>query len=258
MILSAKDVSFSYDQTETLKGISFSANKGDFLCILGSNGCGKTTLFKCLLGIYKTQKGNIFVGDRNIKKYTPTELAKNIAYIPQAHIPTFNYTVLDAVLMGRSAYIGKFSSPKKEDAEKAYSALEKLNIQRLAKKGYSEISGGERQLVLIARAIVQNSQILLMDEPTSNLDYGNQLLVLKEVKKLSNDGYTIIMSTHNPEHAFMFASKAVVIKDGVVLKEGNPQNILNTDILEKIYGVNLDLINIKSKKGKEFKVCIPA
>ena len=128
----------------------------------------------------------------------------------------------------------------------------------LATKGYSEISGGERQLVLIARAIVQNSQILLMDEPTSNLDYGNQLLVLQEVKKLSDDGYTVIMSTHNPDHAFMFASKAVVIKNGVVLTEGNPKNILNSDILEQIYGVELDLIDIKSKNGKEFKVCLPA
>lgn len=258
MILNAKDVTFSYDKEETLKGVSFSADKGDFLCVLGSNGCGKTTLFKCLLGIYQAQKGDIYVHNKSIKKYSVSELAKNIAYIPQAHVPTFNYTVLDAVLMGRSAYIGKFSSPKKEDEEKAYAALKRLNIERLATKGYSEISGGERQLVLIARAIVQNSQILLMDEPTSNLDYGNQLLVLQEVKKLSDDGYTVIMSTHNPDHAFMFASKAVVIKNGVVLTEGNPKNILNSDILEQIYGVELDLIDIKSKNGKEFKVCLPA
>ena len=258
MILNAKDVTFSYDKEETLKGVSFSADKGDFLCVLGSNGCGKTTLFKCLLGIYQAQKGDIYVQNKSIKKYSVSELAKNIAYIPQAHVPTFNYTVLDAVLMGRSAYIGKFSSPTKEDKEKAYMALKRLNIERLATKGYSEISGGERQLVLIARAIVQNSQILLMDEPTSNLDYGNQLLVLQEVKKLSDDGYTVIMSTHNPDHAFMFASKSVVIKNGVVLTEGNPKNTLNSDILEQIYGVELDLIDIKSKNGKEFKICLPA
>ena len=128
MILNAKDVTFSYDKEETLKGVSFSADKGDFLCVLGSNGCGKTTLFKGLLGIYQAQKGDIYVHNKSIKKYSVSELAKNIAYIPQAHVPTFNYTVLDAVLMGRSAYIGKFSSPKKEDEEKAYAALKRLNI----------------------------------------------------------------------------------------------------------------------------------
>lgn len=258
MILKADNVAFSYKKEKTLKGVSFSANEGDFVCVLGCNGCGKTTLFKCLLGIYKADSGDIFVNSKSIKKFSTKELAKEIAYIPQAHIPSFNYKVIDAVLMGRNAYVDSFKSPKKEDEEKAYDALNRLGIGYLAEKGYSEISGGERQLVLIARAITQNSKILLMDEPTSNLDYGNQMLVLQEVKKLSQDGYTVIMSTHNPDHAFMFANKAVIIKDGKVLCEGDPLEIMNSDVLKKIYNIDLDLIDIKSKHGKEFKVCLPS
>ena len=258
MILKADGIGFSYKREETLKNISFSADKGDFVCVLGCNGCGKTTLFKCLLGIYKVQKGQILIDNKDIKKFSTKELAKEIAYIPQAHIPSFNYKVVDAVLMGRNAYVDSFKSPKQADVDKAHEALRRLNIEYLAEKGYGEISGGERQLVLIARALTQNSKILLMDEPTSNLDYGNQMLVLKEVSKLSKDGYTVIMSTHNPDHAFMFASKTVIIKDGKVIEEGKPLEVMDNEVLKSVYNIDLDLIDIKSKSGKDFKVCLPA
>ena len=257
MILKAEDIHFSYRKEETLKGVSFSADRGDFVCVLGSNGCGKTTLFKCLLGIYKVKQGDILIEDKSIRQFRTKELAREIAYIPQAHIPSFNYKVLDAVLMGRNAYVDSFKSPKKEDIDKAYHALERLGIDYLADKGYSEISGGERQLVLIARAITQDSHILLMDEPTSNLDYGNQMLVLKEVKKLADDGYTIIMSTHNPDQAFMFGNKTVIIKDGKVLREGKTSEIINDELLKEVYNIDLDLVDVRSKKGKEYKVCLP-
>ena len=257
MILRAEDIHFSYKKEETLKGISFCADEGDFVCVLGSNGCGKTTLFKCLLGIYKIQKGDILIEGKSIRKFRIKDLARKIAYIPQAHIPTFNYSVLDAVLMGRNAYVETFKSPKKEDVDRAVDALEQLGIAHLSDKGYSEISGGERQLVLIARAITQDSRILLMDEPTSNLDYGNQMLVLKEVRKLADDGYTVIMSTHNPDQAFMFGNKTVIIKDGKVLREGRTQDIINDQVLKEVYHIDLDLVDVKSKKGREYKVCLP-
>lgn len=257
MILQAKDVHFAYGREETLRGISFSVNEGDFVCVLGCNGCGKTTLFKCLLGIYKATRGDIQIRGKSIHTFKTRELAKEIAYIPQAHVSSFNYSVADAVLMGRNAYVDTFNAPKKEDVEKAYKALDRLGIGYLAEKGYSEISGGERQLVLIARALAQNAKILLMDEPTSQLDYGHQMRVLKEVHKLSQQGYTVIMSTHNPEHAFMFANKAVIIQNGQVLCEGAPQEVMTNAVLKRIYGIDLELLDLQLRTGKNYKVCLP-
>lgn len=259
MILQAKDIHFSYGygRGETLRGVSFSVNEGDFVCVLGCNGCGKTTLFKCLLGIYKTSQGDIEIHGKSIHDFRTRDLAKEVAYIPQAHAPSFNYSVADAVLMGRNAYVDTFSAPKKEDVEKAYTALERLGIGYLAEKGYSEISGGERQLVLIARALAQNAKILLMDEPTSQLDYGHQMHVLQEVHKLSQQGYTVIMSTHNPEHAFMFANKAVILKNGQVLCEGAPQTVMTDEVLKRIYGIDLQLLDLQLRTGKNYKVCLP-
>lgn len=257
MILKAENIVFSYKKEETLKGVTFSAEEGDFLCVLGRNGCGKTTLFKCLLGLLEPQSGDILIAGKSIRDYSIKELAREVAYIPQAHAPSFNYSVLDVVSMGRNAYVEPFRSPKREDLDYAYAALCRLNIEHLAEKGYSEISGGERQLVLVARALTQNSRLLLMDEPTSNLDYGNQMLVLREVQKLSAEGYTVLMSTHNPDHAFMFASRAVIIDQGRVLTEGAPAEVMNDELLRQIYHVDLDLVDVTTKNGKEYKVCLP-
>jgi len=221
--------------------VSFSAKPGELLTVVGQNGAGKSTLFYCMLGLKRADSGDIFVGDRNIQEFRPIDLAKEIAYVPQSHAPTFNYTVFDMVLMGTTSQISQFSSPKAKQTEAVEAALERVGIADLAERGYLRISGGERQLVLIARALAQNARTLIMDEPTANLDYGNQLRVLSCVKSLAKSGYTIILSSHNPEHAFLFADRVLALKDGAVRAAGAPADVLSAELLYSLYGVPVSL-----------------
>ena len=257
--LKAENIHFGYDKTEVLHGMSFEINEGDFLFLLGPNGSGKTTLFKCLLGLYRPSQGRVTVGGEDIHTMSPAALARKIAYIPQAHNPSFNYTVLEAVTMGRTAYIKNNSAPKPEDTALALAALEKLGIAYLKDKGYAHISGGERQMVLIARALTQQSRILIMDEPTSSLDYGHQVKVLSVVKHLSEEGYTVILSSHNPEHAFLFGSKVLMMKKGTLVTMGDPHSTVTQELLRSIYEVPMDLLTIRRNEQDErsYKVCVP-
>lgn len=229
--------------------------------MLGPNGCGKTTLFKCIMGIFQPSGGDVQVYGQSLRSMSRQENAHNIAYIPQVHTPTFNYSVFDVVLMGRACYVGNHMSPRKQDHEIVWQALETMNITHLAQKGYAEISGGERQLVLIARALVQQSKILVMDEPTSNLDYGNQVGVLQEVRNLCDQqGHLIIMSSHNPDHAFSYASKVLIMKDGQVLSYGAPSQVVDSRNLESIYRVKIDLLDLPEKYSTANgtrKTCVP-
>ena len=257
--LKAENIHFGYDRTEVLHGMSFEVNEGDFLFLLGPNGSGKTTLFKCLLGLYKPSEGCVTVSGVDIHTLSASALAKKIAYIPQAHNPSFNYTVLEAVTMGRTAYIKNNGAPSAEDTELALAALRKLGIEHLKDKGYAYISGGERQMVLIARALAQQSRILIMDEPTSSLDYGHQVNVLSVVKRLAEEGYTVIVSSHNPEHAFLFGSKVLMMKKGKVITMGDPHETVTQELLQSIYEVPMDLLTVRRSEQDErdYKVCVP-
>lgn len=250
------NLSFKYGARTILKDIQFSTMPGDFLCVLGPNGVGKSTLFRCMLGLNKGYEGLITIQDEDIKKLKPIQLAKKIAYIPQSHQPTFNFTVLNVVMMGLTAHLGSSTSPKKEHEEWAYAALEQIGISYLWNRGYGEISGGERQMTLIARALAQKASILIMDEPTANLDYGNQLRVLEEVRNLADEGYTIIMSTHNPEHAFMFGSQMIMMYKGQIFCAGSPKEQLTEELIEQVYGVNVNLHDIYNGHN-EITVIVP-
>jgi len=232
-----KDLRFAYRKNDILKGVSLSADYGEFISLLGRNGAGKTTLFRCLLKFLTRYSGAIFVDGLDIKTMRARDIAKRIAYIPQTHTPVFNYDVLTVVLMGTNATMSSFASPKEKHIARARSALESLGIAGLAGCGYAEISGGERQLVLIARALVQRSKIFIMDEPTANLDYGNQITVLRKIRELSGQGYLVLLSTHNPEHALRYSGRVLVLKDGVIDSDGLPQTTLTPECIEKIYGL---------------------
>ncbi|MBQ9931975.1 MAG: ABC transporter ATP-binding protein, partial [Firmicutes bacterium] len=165
-----QDLCFSYGDHEVLKGIDFTAEYGEFLSVLGPNGVGKSTLFRCMLGLLSPQKGGAFIDGKPIAGMAAAQLARHIAYIPQSHNPVFNFKIFDVVLMGTTAQTGKFSAPGKKQVHQVEEALKKLGIFHLRDRGYANISGGERQLVLIARAIAQQAKILVMDEPSANLD----------------------------------------------------------------------------------------
>jgi iron complex transport system ATP-binding protein len=253
MMLEVDGLHYAYRKTykkhDVLRGVNFSADIGQCICVVGKNGAGKTTLFRCLLGLMNDYQGNIFVDGLNGKHLSVQETAKKIAYIPQAHAPAFNYSVFETVLMGTNALMGKFRTPGRAERETAEQMLEQMNIEHLAERGYAELSGGERQLVLIARALAQKSRMLIMDEPTANLDYGNQFRVMRQVRQLTKRGYLVVLSTHNPEHALLYADKVLVLKEGRTAMYGEPKSVLNPGMIESIYGVSVDLQTIHAPWG---------
>ena len=227
MTLTVNDLSYGYTKgVPVLEGVSFAAEKGKFLSVLGPNGAGKSTLFRCLLGGIDGYSGSIELDGREVRSLSRRELAAHIAYIPQIHRPTFGYSVLDTALMGLTRELSPFRSPSAEQEKRAMEALEQVGVAHLARRNFATLSGGEQQLVLIARALCQRSDVLLMDEPTSSLDYGNQLRVLQRVSDLAGQGYTVILSTHDPQHALRFSRRVLALRDGRVAAFGDTREVL--------------------------------
>lgn len=254
MSIEVKNLEFSYGARKVLDDISFSAAEGEFLSILGENGVGKSTLFKCMLGLNSDYSGDVLINGKNIRNISPRAVAEMAAYIPQSCSPAFNFSVEDIVLMGASGRIKSFAMPGKKDIERAHWALQKLGIETLSKRCFHHLSGGERQLVTIARALVQNAGILLLDEPTASLDYGNQIQVLSQVRELANEGYTVIQTTHDPETAYMFSDRVIAIKNGRILVDDEPKNAVIEENISKLYGIE---VTIKSLYDDKVRCCTP-
>ncbi|QTL97128.1 ATP-binding cassette domain-containing protein [Iocasia frigidifontis] len=257
MKLELKDVVCGYGPNVIVKQASMGVAEGDVLCLLGPNGVGKTTLFKSILGFLKLLDGEILLGGKNIAGWSRKLFAREVAYVPQAHNTPFPFKVLDVILMGRTPYLRPFSAPGKEDRNLVKNIMASLDILALENKLYTEISGGEKQLVLIARALAQQAKILVMDEPTSNLDFGNQIKVLNQIRKLSRENLGIIMTTHFPDHVFICANKVAIIRDGFLHKIGNPETVVTRENLREVYGVNVSVENISFTSGYKAKVCVP-
>ena len=257
MLLEIENVFGGYGNGDILKGISCSADYGDVLCLLGPNGCGKTTLFRMILGSLPVSNGKIKIAGKNISDFTTKTLANMIAYIPQYHSPVFAYTVLDMVIMGRASHFSAFETPKEPDQEAAFAALEKVNALPLANRKYTSLSGGQRQLVLIARAICQSAKIFIMDEPAANLDYANHQLLMNVISGLARQGYCIIMSTHSPEHPFSVGTKVLLMKTGKVVGFGTPKEVITSETLQSVYDIEMDVITAHDRYGCERTICLP-
>ncbi|NLI53845.1 MAG: ABC transporter ATP-binding protein [Clostridiales bacterium] len=242
MSIEIRDLCFGYCTREVLRKVSFSALEGQILAVLGPNGVGKTTLFRCILGLQSRYSGSIEVDGVDAHTLTARELAHRVAYIPQTHGMAFSYSVLDMVLMGTTHNVAMMSVPKARELDAANTALVRMGIANLSEKNFSHLSGGEQQLVLIARALAQNTKTLLMDEPTASLDYGNQSLVLQQVRALADDGYTILLSTHNPQHAIWYADSVLALFNGTVAAFGQSREVVNTALIRTLYGVDATLI----------------
>ena len=256
MSIEVKNLRFRYGARPVIGDVSFTAEKGELLAVLGPNGVGKSTLFRCLLGFLKPVGGEILVDGKELTAYSRRELAKKIAYIPQSHAPAFDHTVLDSVLMGMTAQLRVFEQPGQAQREKAVQMLRALGIEKLADRGCMKISGGERQLMLLARALVQDASMLIMDEPTANLDYGNSCRVMERVKKLGQTGYTIIFSTHDPNQAFSYATKVLALKDGGVMAVGAPEAVLTQAVLSRLYGIPVARCEMETAFGRK-TICMP-
>ncbi len=252
-LIALEKVSFGYGKQEVLTDVSLSVARGEIVTLLGPNGCGKSTLIKVMLGMLKPHHGRVLYDGADVSHLSAKHLAREIAYVPQIHKSAFPYSVIDVALMGRIPHKTFFFKYSKEDIDIAHDALRTLSILHLAERAYTEISGGERQLTIIARALAQGARTLVMDEPAGGLDYGNQLRLLEQIVELSAQGYTFVKSTHSPEHALWIANRAILIKGGHVLADGRCEEVVNDENLFALYNAKVDVVRING----EVQVCVP-
>lgn len=250
--------SFSYKKDKpVLLDVSFCARRGEVIAILGPNGVGKTTLLKCMLGFIPWDKGSTRLDGQDLKNYKSRKLWQRIAYVPQAKDPVLTYNTQDMVLLGRSPYLGNFAVPGKKDKEIAMQAMELAGITHLAGKSCSRISGGELQLVLIARALAAQPEYLILDEPESGLDFRNQIVVLDLIRRLSREqNLTVIINTHYPDHALRISDQSLLLSGNGVNLFGRTQHILTEEHMRSAFGV--DIAIRESQVGeKKYTAVIP-
>ena len=255
-MLEVRDLRTGYDKTEIVHGISFTVGTGEFVCVLGPNGCGKTTTLKTVLGLIEPMAGSIEMDGVSTVHMREAERAKRFAYIPQTHTPPFPFTVADVVILGRTPYINSLAVVSDEDKRVAFDCMERMGVTQFADRPYTELSGGQQQLVLIARALTQEPQLLVMDEPTASLDFGNQQLVLQQMRHLADAGTSVLMVTHDPDHALFCAHRVVVMEEGRIIAEGDPKRVLSAQCLNRIYNSNVKVLDV-DLDGTTQRVCIP-
>lgn len=234
-VLTARDLHFAYHGRLVIAGAGLSVRPGEVTALLGANGAGKSTLLRLLLGLVRPHKGEVALDGRALDGWSRRELAQRLAYVPQVHATPFPYTVEQVALLGRLAGNGLFGAASAEDRDQVADTLTRLGIARLARRPYTEISGGERQLVLIARALVQGARLLVMDEPVSGLDYGHQMRLLERLRNLADEGYGILKTTHYPDHALLAAHRVAVMMDGRIVASGLPAEVITPALIRRLY-----------------------
>ena len=247
-LLTVKDGQFSFGRTLVFKGVTLSVSKGETLCLLGPNGCGKTTLIDCILGIHTLESGEIRLGGSPVKGLGPRQMAQMIAYVPQNHARHFSFSVIDVLLMGRAPYTSFHSSPNESDRKLAEKVLADFGLAHLKHRDYTRLSGGETQLVMIMRALIQDTPVIVMDEPTSHLDFKHELIVLETIVRLIKEsGQTLVMATHFPNHAFYLENEGIPVQVAFMNQQrvhlaGCPSRALTEKNLESFYGVKTSVI----------------
>jgi len=239
MSLEARDLSFGFRGRVVGSGIDLALAPGRVLCLLGPNGSGKTTLMRTLLGLLPRLGGEIRLDDRDLESWSPRERASRLGYVPQSAETFFDFSLIEMVEMGRTAHRGIFARPSRRDGEAARQALETLGISTLAERPIHGVSGGERQLALIARALATEASLLVLDEPTANLDFGNQMRVLAEIERLRESGIAILLCSHDPGHALEVADEVLLIRDGRTFARGTPSEVLSDANLSRLYGIEV-------------------
>ncbi|NLT19374.1 MAG: ABC transporter ATP-binding protein [Syntrophomonadaceae bacterium] len=262
-LLQVQEVSFQYPGALILEQVGFSLNKGEIFCLLGPNGCGKTTLLDCILGWLKPHKGKISLNGTDIGDMSAKTLARQLAYVPQSHERTFPYRVREMVLMGRASYLGPMSSPSGEDMAIADEALEMVGISHLKNRPYTQLSGGEGQLVMVARALAQRSPLVVMDEPTAHLDYKHEMVILETIVDLvKQTGLSVLMATHIPNHCYYFENNGIptrvgLLKDRHFMGIGRPCEVLTDENLGRLYNVQARIISCDLENGRQLRQVVP-
>ncbi len=251
-----KDLHFSYPGSgkEVLSGVDMELASGEVVSILGPNGAGKSTLLGCMLGLLKPDRGSILLGGKPLKERKPSDIARIVSYVPQNNRSTFGYSVFDYVLMGRAPLVPAFSRPSRQDREAAGAALERMGLSHLSERSCTQISGGERQQAAIARAIVRNPRVILFDEPTAHLDFGNQIRTLRVIKSLAQEGYAIVITTHTPDHAILLGGNAAILDRSGHLTKGEVSDIITEPVLSEVYKEKM-LVRYVEELGRV--TCLP-
>jgi iron complex transport system ATP-binding protein len=255
MRLEIRDATLGYGRKPVLTNVCLTLETGETVCILGRNGAGKTTLFKSVLGLLPLLSGQILLNGKDTGKWQRQHFARMVAYVPQAHSLPFPYKVEDVVLFGRTAHLSRFASPDRKDRRIAGECMERLHIAHLKDRIFTQLSGGEQQLVIVARALAQQPSFLVMDEPTSNLDFGNRIKIIRQINDLRNEALGILMATHSPNHVFMCDARVVVVHRGGIWRQGNANEIVNEDMLREVYDVKAHIQHFTGMPQKKF--CIP-
>jgi iron complex transport system ATP-binding protein len=252
VMLEARGLGYGYPQRAVGRNLDLQVRAGEVLAVLGPNGGGKTTLFRTLLGLLPAQAGALLLDGQALDTIARGEVARRLGYVPQGHAAQFAFTVREAVLMGRTSHVGLFAAPGAADRDAAERAIRALGIGELAERVVTELSGGERQLAMIARALAQGARLLILDEPTASLDFGNQVRVLRELRRLAAEGYAIVFATHDPGQAFLAASRVLLIARGGARRQGTPEEVITAENLRQVYGVEVRVVPIDGTN-----VCLP-
>ena len=245
-----------YGSRMVLQNVSLSMEAGELWCVLGANGVGKSTLFKTLLGLLKPMGGTVLVDGRPVEQWSRAVFARRVSYVPQGHTPPFPFKVWEVAAMGRNPYQRGIGRLSREDRRVVAEALEILGIERLAGEIYTRSSGGERQLTLLARAIAQQTPVMFLDEPVSNLDFGNHARVLRHVRDLAAMGKTVVMTTHCPDHAFFPESRVVLLDRGGVICTGRGADVVTEELIRRMYGVDNRIVVLNRGDGEAERVCV--
>ena len=256
-LLAVREVACGYEGAAVLQDVSFQLEAGTSTVLLGPNGVGKTTLFKTILGFLPRLGGEILVDGRSVDEWGRRELACLVAYVPQAHDTAFGFTVHDLILMGRTPHLAGAAAPSRDDERAASAMIEQMGLGHLAQRPCTSLSGGELQMALIARALVQRPRILMMDEPCANLDVGNQAIVLSKVRELADAGLCVLVTSHDPNHALVLGDRAIGVFRGGEVQSGPVAEMLTCSVLERLYGVPVGMGRVHGTDGRSTPVCAP-
>jgi iron complex transport system ATP-binding protein len=253
--LTVEDLSYGYPGRAVGQHINFTLAAGEILCVLGRNGEGKSTLFRTILGLLPPRAGTVRVDGEPVSGWSPRRRALTFGYVPQNSGGAFPFTVAELVLMGRTAHRAVFAAPSPSDRNAADQAIAALGIEHLAEREWLRVSGGERQLAVLARALAQEPRILVLDEPTASLDFGNQVRVLDAVRSLAEThGLSVLLSTHHPEQAFACADRVAMLACGQLLQIGAPAEVITTETLRACYSVDVAVLPVANN---HYRVCVP-